>query len=69
MPVTVVAAISRRCWRCEKAGDRAHSSTDRSAESGTVTTGSSSSDCSPTACADETTADKTLDRIIWIGAS
>jgi hypothetical protein len=69
MPVIVVAVISGRGWRCDKAGDRPHSSSDRGAEGGTVTTGSGSPDCSPTACADETTADKTLDRIIWIGAS
>jgi hypothetical protein len=69
MSVIVIAVISRRWWRCEKASDRPHSSTDRGAEGRTVTTGSGSPNCSPTACADETAPNRPLDWIVWIRAS
>jgi len=69
MPVIVVAVVSRRGWRCDKAGDRADGSADRGPEGRAVTAGSGSTDCSPTDCADETAADKTLHGIVWVGAS
>jgi len=69
MPVIVVAAVSGRRWRCDKARDRPYGSADCGPQSRAVTAGSSSTDCSPTACADETAADKTLHGIVWVGAS
>ena len=69
MPVIVVAVISRRGWRCDKARDRPYSTADCGPEGRAVTAGSGSPDCSPTACADETAANKTLHRVVWIGAS
>ena len=67
MPLIVVAVVSRRGWRCDKAGDRADGSADRGPEGRAVTAGSGSTDCSPTACADETAADKTLHFTALIG--
>ena len=69
MRVMIVAVIGRRGWSCEKTCDRPHSSADCGPEGRAVTTGSGSPDCSPTARADETAANETLHRIVWIGAS
>ena len=69
MPVIVGAVISGRRGRCDKARDRPHSSANCRAEGRTVTAGSGSPDGSPTACANETAANETLHRIVWIGAS
>jgi len=69
MPLIVVAVISGRGWRCDKACDRPYSSADCRSEGRTVTTGSGSPDSSPTACADETAANKALHGIVRIGAS
>jgi hypothetical protein len=69
MSVIVVTVVSRRRWRCNEACDRPYSSTHCGAQGRTVTAGSGSPDCSSTACADETAANKTLHRIVWIGAS
>ena len=69
MPVIVGAVISGRRGRCDKARDRPHSSANCRPEGRTVTAGSGSPDGSPTACANETAANETLHRIVWIGAS
>jgi hypothetical protein len=66
--VIVVAVISRRWWRCDKACHRPHSSADSGAEGRTVTAGSGSPDCSPAACADEAASNCPLDGIVWISA-
>ena len=62
MPVVVVAVISRRGWGCDKPCDRPYSTADRGPEGRAVTARSGSPDRSPTACADETAANKTLHR-------
>jgi hypothetical protein len=69
MPVIVVAVINRRGWGRDKACDRPYSSADCRAQGRTVTAGSRSPDCSPTARADETATNETLHGIVWIGAS
>jgi hypothetical protein len=46
-----LVAVPRR-WRRDKAAHRTHCSPDGGAEGRTVSTGSSSPDCSPAACAD-----------------
>lgn len=68
MPVIVVAVINW-WWRCEQARDRSHSATDCGTEGRAMTARSGSPDCRPTPCADETTADETLHRIVWVGAT
>ena len=69
MPVTVVGVMSGLRRRCDKAGDRPHSSADGGAERCTVAAGGGSPDCGPAACADETASDHALNRIVWVGAS
>jgi hypothetical protein len=66
--VIVVAVISRRWGRCDKACHRPYSAADSGAEGRTMTAGSGSPDRSPTACADETAPNRPLDRIVWISA-
>jgi hypothetical protein len=68
MPVIIVAVISRRGWRCEKACDRPYGSADCGPEGRAVTAGSGSPDGCATARADKTTANETLHRIVWVGA-
>ena len=68
MPV-IVAVISGRRRGGNKACHRPHSSADCGAEGRTVTAGSGSPDCSPGAGTDEAAADRSLDGIVWIGAS
>ena len=68
LPV-IVGVISRRGWGRDKACDRPYSSADCRAQGRTVTAGSRSPDCSPTARADEAAANETLHRIVWVGAS
>jgi hypothetical protein len=67
LPV-VVAVV--RGWRrsCKNTSDGSYCSTNGSTEGRAVTTTSGSTDCSPTACADETAPDKTLHGIVWVGA-
>ena len=65
----VVAVISRRCGRCDKTGQRPHSTADCSTEGGTVTAGSGSTDCRPAARADQTAPNRPLDGIVGISAS
>ena len=57
-----LVAIPRRWWSSDKAADSTHCSSDGGTQGRTVTTSSGSSDCSPTAGADETTTDRPLDR-------
>ena len=65
----VVAAISRRRWRCNKARNLAYGSPDCGPEGRTMSAGSGSPDRSSAACADETATDETLHGIVRIGAS
>ena len=64
-----LVAVSRWRWRGDKAAHRTHRSSDSGAQGRTVSASSRSPDCSPTACADQTTTDGPLDRIIGVGAS
>jgi hypothetical protein len=61
-------AVSRWRWSSDKAAHRTHRSSDSGAQGRTVSASSSSPDCGPAACADETTPDGPLDRIIRVGA-
>jgi hypothetical protein len=69
MPVIIVAVISTRWRRCDKAGDRPHGSPDRGTEGGPMTASSGSPDRGPTPRTDEASSNHPLEGIVWIGAS
>src|SRR5229473_3590858 len=68
-----VAGIPLGLVAVSRSGDQTSHRTDCSSDGGaegrTVSAGGGSSDRRPAACADEAATDRSLDRIIWIGAA
>src|SRR5215471_19292175 len=61
-------AITWRRWCHNEPPHRTDRSADGSTKRRTVSTGCDGADCSAASCADEATADRPLNGIVWIGA-